>query len=113
MINLASGIQNAEHEHLEGFAAAGGDEDIALLIMNTKVFIVLLYCLDEYWHTGGSSIFENGKLKILNCIKVCRRGSDIGLTDIEMVNLLSLLFGGYCIGMELAHRRKIASHCFL
>lgn len=94
--NLAAVVKNAEHQHLQRFAAAGGDKDIALFIVNAEFIIIVLNGFDKHGQTGGRSVFKNGKLKIANRFEICGRGCDIGLTDIQMINLFAVI--GCCNG---------------
>ena len=111
--NLAAVVKNAEHQHLQRFAAAGGDKDIALFIVNAEFIVIVLNGFDKHGQTGGRSVFKDGKLKIANRFEICGRGCDIGLTDIQMINLFAVI--GCCNGkrMEFTHGGKVACQSLL
>ena len=110
--DLAAGIEYTEHQHLQRFAAAGGDQDLVLLVVDAEFIVIMLDRLDQHGHTGGSGVCEDGIIEIVDRVIVVRRGLNIGLADVEMVDGLALIFGFDRIGMEFAHRREVAGLCF-
>ena len=101
-------VQNRLQGEAEGLAAAGSDEDLALVKVHVELIIVLLDSLDQDRHTGRRSIGQNGLLKMLDSIEKLLRCLDIGLADVKMIDFLALGFRCHRIGVELAHGGQTA-----
>ena len=76
--------------------------------MNVQIGVIFFDSLDHFRDTGGGSVLKHGLLKVFDSIKISLRRFNVGLADVEMVNLRAPLFGFYLIGIEFADGRKIA-----
>ena len=106
--DLIAIIQNAVERDGKRFAAAGGDDHVVGLQMNVQIGVIFFDSLDHFRDTGGGSVLKHGLLKVFDSIKISLRRFNVGLADVEMVNLRAPLFGFYLIGIEFADGRKIA-----
>jgi len=101
-------IQNAAQNHGQSLGTAGGDDDVVGGKLYADVCIVLLNGLDHNGKSGRGSVLQNRKLEILNCVKICRGGLDVGLADVKVIDLDALLVAFYLVGIELTNGGKTA-----
>ena len=80
--DLVAVIEDALHDDRQGFAAAGGNEDLILGKGHIEIGVVLLNRVDQLGHTGGGSILQHRLGEIAYSLKEGLRSFHIGLADI-------------------------------
>ena len=101
-------FQDAVQNDLQSFGTTGGDLNLILLEMHAQIVIVLLDGIDQNGDTGGGSVLQNGLLEVLDSIKECLGGLDVGLADVQVIDGLAGCLSLYSIRMELTHGRQAA-----
>ena len=101
--DLIAVVQNGGHDHLQGLAAAGGRQDIAPLQLHTDALVVGAYRVQQHGDTAGGSVGQDRVMEILNGLVENIRGLNIGLADVQMVDLDSALSGCVGVRVELTH----------
>ena len=76
--------------------------------MDVQVGVIFLDRFNHLRNTGGGSVFKNRLLEVLDRIKIRLRRFNIGLANVEMINLCATLLCLYLIRIEFADGRKIA-----
>ena len=110
--DLVAVVEDALEDDGQGLAAAGGDQDLVLLEGHIQLGIVILDGVDELRHTGGGRVLQDGELEIADGLEILRGRLDIGLADVQVIDLAALFLGGHREGVELPHGGEPALHCF-
>ncbi len=114
--NLLTGIACEKERPLQRLAAPVRDDDIFHLIGQIDAFIVLRDTLAERLPTVRVGISKHFYVSLFNGFHEDFRRLDIGLTDVEMVNLYTPLFCLICVWNKFANRRCLqiitALRCF-
>ena len=106
--NLVPVVQNAVHGDLQGLGAAVGNENILRCKMHIQLGVVAADGLDELRHAGGRGILQHRLVEMLHRVKIGLGRLNVGLSDVQMIDLLAFFLGRHRIGMELAHGGKAA-----
>ena len=106
--DLIAVVQDGLEDDSQGLAAAGGDEDLVLLKVHVQVVIIFLDCVDQNGHAGRGCVLQNGQLEIAHSLKILRGSLNIGLADVQVINLPALGLSCHCKGVELTHGGQTA-----
>ena len=87
--DLVAVVQQTVCRDLQCFAAAGRNEDVGLVQSNADVFIVLPDSFNQFRDAGRGRVGQNRRAEIVDRVVQCVRRVDIGLADIQVINLLS------------------------
>ena len=101
-------VKYAVEHHLKGFGTAGGYKYIAVGKLYAYFAIIILYCVYKYRKAGGWCILKNGQGEIPHRFKVSGRCFNIGLTNVQVIDLYSLFIALQLIGVVLANWGKTA-----
>ena len=101
--DLIAVVQNGGHDHLQGLAAAGGGQDIPPLQLDADAGIVAADGIHQHRNAAGGSVGQNRVMEIFNGLVENIGGLNIGLADVQMVNLDSALGGCVGVRVELTH----------
>ena len=106
--NFIAVVQNAVEDDLQGFTAAGGDEDFILLKVHIQGIIVPLDGLNQHWQARGGRILQDGLLEIPDCLKVLGGRFNVRLPNVQVIDLFAGSLCCHGVGMELSHRGQAA-----
>ena len=101
--DLVAVVQQAVCRDLQRFAAAGGDENVGLVKPDADGFIVLPDGFDQLRDAGRGRVGQNRRAEAVDRVVQRVRRVDIGLADIQMIDLFSGCRCCHCVGMEFAH----------
>ena len=101
--DLIAIVQNGGHDHLQGLAAAGGGQDISPLQGDADTLVVGADSVQQHGDAAGGRIGQDRVVEILNGLIEDIRGLDIGLANVQVVNLDSALSGCIGVRVELTH----------
>ena len=101
-------VQDAVHGDLQGLGAAVGNENILRCKMHIQLGVVAADGLDELRHAGGRGILQHRLVEMLHRVKIGLGRLNVGLSDVQMIDLLACCLGRHRIGMELPHRGQAA-----
>ena len=101
--NLVAVIQNALERDAQRLAAANGDVNIVRVKVHIELGIVAADGLDQLGDTGRGRIGQYRRLKCLDCLEECRRGLNVGLTDVQMIDVDAACLCCHCVGVEFTH----------
>ena len=96
---------------LRQVAAAGGDEDVVGRQVNPQFVIIAPHSVNEHRHTGRLGIGQSLAVKVPHGVIVSRGRGQVGLSDVQVIDLLALLLGLHGVGMELPHGRGFTPVC--
>ena len=105
---LVAVVQYAVEHYLQCLGTAGGYGYIAVFKLYAYAGIVFLYRVYQYGKAGRRGVFKHGQGKIAHRFKVGGRGLDIGLADIQMVDLYAFFIALQLVWVEFANGRKAA-----
>ena len=105
---LVALVENARQSHLQSLGAAGGDEHLLIGDGSADLAVVVDDSVDHHGHAVGRSVSQNGLGEVLDRLKISSRSGDVGLADVQMIQLLAVFDGLVCIGSKLAHGGKTA-----
>ena len=103
--DLRVGIQNAQAGQKQRFAAAGGDEHIVRLQVHVQFPIIGPDRIDKLRGSRRGRIGQGGAVKIPDGIKIGRRGLQVRLTDVQMMDADAPLLGLDGQRVEFPHGR--------
>ena len=109
--DLRIGVQDGQVGQKQGLAAATGDENILRLQIHPQLLVVALNGLNQAGHSGRSCIGKSRMIHLLHRVKECLGCNQIRLTDIQVIDFLSLLFRLDRQGMKFPHRGRFAAIC--
>ena len=101
--DLVAVVEDAVHGDLQRLAAAVGDKDITGVEVHVQIGVILSDRLDQLRDTGGRRIGQHRQIKVLHRVKIRLGRFNIGLADVQVIDLLSLGLRRHRIGVELAH----------
>ena len=101
--DLVAVVENAVHGDLQRLAAAVGNKDITGVEVHVQIGVILSDRLDQLRDTGGRRIGQYRQIKVLHRVKIRLGRFNIGLADVQVIDLLSLGLRRHRIGVELAH----------
>ena len=101
-------VQDAVYGDLQGLGAAVGNENILRCKMHIQLGVVAADGLDELRHAGGRGILQHRLVEMLHRVKIGLGRLNVGLSDVQMIDLLACCLGRHRIGMELPHRGQAA-----
>ena len=107
--NLCIGIENAQAGQKERLTAACCDQNIVRIQFDTQFVIVIPHSVDQKRHTGRLCVGKSAPVEAADSIIICLGSLQIRLTDIQMVDGLSVFFRLHRHRVEFAHRRRLAS----
>ena len=107
--NLGIGVQNAQASQQQCFAAAGGNQHIVGLQADTQTGIVIPDGINQQRISGRGIIGQCLPVEISYGFVVGRRCLQIRLTNVQMINFLSVLLSCNRQRMEFPHRRRLAA----
>ena len=110
--DLVALVENAAQHDLQRFAAAGGDEYILFAQLCADLGIIAADSVDQLRHAGGRRIGQNLLAEFAYRFKIRGRRFNIGLTDVQVVNLLAGLLRLNGVRRKLAHRGQAAAFDF-
>ena len=106
--DLIALIEDAAERDLQRLAAAGGDEHLLVGDGRVDLAVVVDDGVDHLRHAVGRGVGQHRLAEVLDGVKIGRGRGDIGLTDVQVVELLSLFRRLVCVGREFAHGREAA-----
>ena len=101
--DFGAGIQDAEEENLQRLAAAGGDQDVLLGVLHADAAVVVHNRILQGFDALGVGVGKDLLGEVPDRVEEFGRGLDIGLTDVQLVDLLAGLFGCHCVWREFPH----------
>ena len=107
--DLGVGGQNGQASEKQGLTTTGGHQDIVILQRNTQGTVILLDCLDQAGPTGRCLVGKGMIGKLVDCLVESLGSRQVGLTDVQMVDLLSVLLRLHGKGMEFPHGGRLAT----
>ena len=109
--DLGIGVEDAQAGHQQRLTAAGGDEDVVGRQVNPQFVIIAPHSVNEHRHTGRLGIGQRLAVKVPHSVIVSRGRGQVGLSDVQVIDLLALLLGLHGVGMELPHGRGFTPVC--
>ena len=109
--DLGIGVQNGQAGEEQSLAAAGGHQNVVVIQRNTQGAVILLDGLNEHRPSGGRLVGQGLVGKVVDCLIEGLGGGQVGLTDVQMIDLLPVLFRLHGKRMELAHGGRLTAVC--
>ena len=103
--DFVTGVKAAHEPKQDSFGATGGDDDLVVVDVDPYSFIVCGQFAAVAFVPCAMAVFEDFKIEVADSVEGHRGRLDIGLADVEMINLDPLLFGGFRVGYEFPDRR--------
>ena len=110
--HFGAGIQDAEEEDLQGLTAAGRDQNVLLGVLHADAVVVVHDCFLQGLDALGVGVGENLLGEVPNSLEELGGCFDVGLADIQLVDLLAGLFAGHRIRRKFPHGREGAAFGF-
>ena len=106
--DLVAVFKNAGKGDLQSLGAAGGDEHLLVVYGCADLVVVIHNSVDHYGNAVGGCVGQNGLGEVLDSLKVCGGSLNIGLADVQMIDLFACLDGLVGVGSELSHGGETA-----
>ena len=110
--DLVAVVQDAVHGDLQGLAAAVGDKDITGLEVHAQIVVILPDGGDQLGDAGGRRVSQHRQVKMPHGLEICFGRLDVGLADIQVIDLLALGLCRHRVGVELTHGGQAALQSF-
>ena len=110
--DLVAVVEQTVGRDLQRFAAAGRHEDVGLAQLHADVPVIALDRRDQLRNAGGGRVGQHGRAEIVDRVIEGIRRVDIGLADIQMIDLLAGCRCCHCVRMEFTHGGLAACKCF-
>ena len=106
--DLVALVENAAERDLQRLAAAGGDEHLLVGDGRVDLAVVVDDRVDHLGHAIGRGVGQDRLAEVLHGLEVGLGGGNIGLADVQVVELLAFFGSLIGIGRKLAHGREAA-----
>ena len=110
--DLVAVVEQTVGRDLQRFAAAGRHKDVGLAQLHADVPVIALDRGDQLRNAGGGRVGQHGRAEIVDRVIEGIRRVDIGLADIQMIDLLAGCRCCHCVRMEFTHGGLAACKCF-
>lgn len=87
--DLVAVVEQTVGRDLQRFAAAGRHKDVGLAQLHADVPVIALDRGDQLRNAGGGRVGQHGRAEIVDRVIEGIRRVDIGLADIQMIDLLA------------------------
>ena len=111
--DLVAGIHAAVEGEKEAFAAAGGDDDLVSGDLDAHAVVVFHQFFAVAEIAGGVAVGNHRDVGVAHGVTGTFRGLDVGLTDVQMINVNAATFGSIGEGNELPDRGRLHACTFL
>ena len=111
--DFIAGIHTAVEGEKEAFAATGGDDDLIGGDLNTHAVVVFHQFLAVAEIAGGVAVGNHRNIGVTHGVAGTFRGLDVGLTDVQMINVNAATFGSIGEGDELPDGGRLHACTFL
>ena len=106
--DLITLVEDAAERDLQRLAAAGGDEHLLVGDRRVDLAVVVDDGVDHLGHAVGRGVGQDRLAEVLDGLEVGLGGGNIGLADVQVVELLAFFGSLIGIGRKLAHGREAA-----
>ena len=106
--DLVALVEDAAERDLQRLAAAGGDEHLLVGDGRVDLAVVVDDGVDHFRHAVGRGVGQDRLAEVLDGLEVGLGGGNIGLADVQVVELLAFFGSLIGIGRKLAHGREAA-----
>ena len=106
--DLVALVEDAAERDLQRLAAASGNEHLLVGDGGVDLAVIVDDRVDHLGHAVGRGIGQDRLAEVFHSLKVSLRGGNIGLADVQVVELLAFFGSLIGIGRELAHGREAA-----